>query len=179
MARAVLGRAHVAVFGHKTATITLTLLLVLPVPTSAQEPRPPEDSPDPSPTAKPSTWPPAWELALAAGAIGASNLADLRSTQELVAAGGHEAWNPGLYGRDAERIVPVKIAVIAGETGVFLAVRRRDKKAAWVFVAVIIAINVGLTIHNRRITNRLRAEQAGLATMPPPAGPSFQISFSW
>jgi hypothetical protein len=42
----------------------------------------------------------------------------------------------------------VKIAVMAGETGVFLVLRRRDKKAAWLWVAVVVAINLGLTIHN-------------------------------
>ncbi len=154
-------------WGHGV-TLGLVLLLALPAPGQAQE-RPPADPWGPSTLEVPKhPRAPLWETAVAAAAIGAANWADVASTQDLVAAGGREAWNPGLYGPRAERIVPMKLAVIAAETGVFYALRRRSRAAAWTWAAVVVVGNVLITRRNAEITDRLQA----------PA-PQLQVSWSW
>jgi len=162
-------RGHV--WGH--AGLLVALLVALPGPLGAQESSDPWAPPlleEPEPGLA------GWELPVATVAITGANWLDGWSTQELVAAGGHEAWNPRIFGRNGERIVPVKIAAVVGEVGVFYLLRRWRKEAAWVFVAGVVAITVGATIHNRRLTARLRADQLQAGPLPL-AG--FQVSFSW
>lgn len=156
-------RGHV--WGHGralTACVLAVLLVLLPAAAGAQEP-PPEEGPA------------AWELPVAAAAIAGANWLDVRSTQRLVAAGGVEAWSPGLYGPNAERIVPVRAAIVAGEVAAFHGLRKWRKEAAWAWVGVIVVGNVLLARRNARIIDRL---EAGHPT-PTAALPGLQISVSW
>lgn len=146
------GRGHVA--------LLLAVLVALPAPGRAQD-RPAERA--------------GWELPVATAAIAGSNWLDVRSSRRLVAAGGVEAWNPGLYGPDAGRILPVKAAVVAGEVGIFCALRKWRREAAWSWVAVIVVGNVLIARRNDRISDRL--EGGGPAPLLPPAG--VQIRVSW
>lgn len=170
--------------GRRAAGLALLLLLGPPAELLAQSA--PADPWGPPLEAPERSGPSLRETALAATAIGAANWADVRSTQQLIAAGGSEGWNPGLYGPSAERIVPIKVAVIAAEAGVFLALHRWRKEAAWTWVAVIVAGNVIATARNRRITDRLRAQQLALGAGDPRLAPAygpplagFRVSFSW
>jgi hypothetical protein len=93
---------------------------------------------------------------VAGAVIFAANAADIITTRRGIAAGGVEGWNPGLYGRYAERIVPVKLAISAGETAAFHFIYRRNKWLAWGMVAGVVVGNAYAAIHNERVTARLR-----------------------
>lgn len=89
------------------------------------------------------------ELVAAAGTIAVANWLDVVSTQECMALGASEEGNPWLFGEKAERIVPMKVAIIAAETAAFAALRRRSKKLAWAWVAGIVVANVIVYKHNK------------------------------
>lgn len=165
--------------GLAVVTAVLLVLVGLSRPASAQDAPRPLDPWGPPLEAPASSQPAAWELPLATVAITGANWLDVHSTQQLVAAGGREEWNPGLYGPRAERIVPVKMAVIAGETGIFCALRKWRKEAAWTWVAVVVVGNALLARRNDQITGRLQLQQGlepGVAAVPLSG---FQVSFSW
>jgi hypothetical protein len=96
------------------------------------------------------------ESLLALSLLGGANAADVASTQAVLHAGGAEAWNPGLYGPRAERIVPMKLAITAAEFGTFKLLRKKHKHAAWLWVAGVVAGNVVVVLHNRNVERRLR-----------------------
>lgn len=94
---------------------------------------------------------------VAAGAlIFGANYADAYTTHRVVAAGGYEAWNPGLYGLHGERVTPVKLAIAAAETGAFVWLRRKNKALAWAFVGGVVVGNAYLALHNERVRGRLK-----------------------
>jgi hypothetical protein len=99
------------------------------------------------------------ESLLAFTMLAGANEADAFSTQHVVSARGWEQSNPWMYGRHAERIVPVKLAVAAAETAVFIEMRRhkKTKKLAWVLVASIVAGNLYYAYKNEQLAGRLRS----------------------
>jgi hypothetical protein len=90
------------------------------------------------------------ESALALGLLGGSNLADYQTTRAALSrAGGVEL--SGFYGPQAQRMLPIKAALTVVETGAFVALRKHGhKRAAWVMVAGLVAVNVAASIHNGR-----------------------------
>jgi hypothetical protein len=96
------------------------------------------------------------ESLFAATLLIGGNAADVTSTQALVRAGGIEAWNPTLYGLHAERIVPVKAAITAGEMTMFHIVRKKNKKLAWAIVVGITVANAYAFHHNQQVTRRIK-----------------------
>ncbi len=96
------------------------------------------------------------ESILAFSLITGSNMADAVSTQHVVQAGGYEAHAPGLYGPGAERVVPVKLGISALETAGFVAIRKRHKHAAWVYVGAVVVANVIIARRNEGLADRLR-----------------------
>ena len=87
---------------------------------------------------------------LAASLMCGANYADYATTKQgLSVPGTHEA-NP-LIGAEGQRLEVVKISVTAAEVGIYQALRRRGhRRAAWVWVASVVAVNVGLAVHNSR-----------------------------
>jgi len=96
-----------------------------------------------------------WEAPVGAGLIVGANLMDVFTTRRMIAAGGREAFNPGLYGPEAQRIVPIKLAMAAAETGAFLWLQKRDKRLAWALVAGVVVGNAILAHHNQTVTRDL------------------------
>lgn len=94
------------------------------------------------------------ESLLALSLLGGANTADMVTTQHAMHNGGVEL-NSFIYGPHAERIVPVKVAVTAAETGVFILIRKKNKKVAWFYVVGVVAVNLYIAKHNNDLANRL------------------------
>lgn len=45
----------------------------------------------------------------------------------------------------------MKIAATLGETAVFLSLRKKHKKTAWIFVGVVVGVNLTTALHNRGV----------------------------
>jgi hypothetical protein len=92
---------------------------------------------------------------LAAGLLAGANYADLHTTQQALARCPACVESNPFIGSHGERLVPVKLAVVAAETAAFVAVRKRHKKTAWALVGVIVVTNLAIVHHNRQ-AGRLR-----------------------
>jgi hypothetical protein len=89
------------------------------------------------------------ETMLAFTLVAGSNAADVVSARSAIRAGGREYQAAWLYGQRAERIVPMKLVVVAAEVGVYKAIRKESKKAAWCWVAGVVAANLYVA-HRKR-----------------------------
>jgi hypothetical protein len=92
------------------------------------------------------------ESIAAAVLISAGNYADYSTTQSALARGGIES--NGIYGPSAERMAPIKVAAVALETGVFIALHKRNKTHAWIWAGTVVAANLVLAHHNNQVVRR-------------------------
>jgi hypothetical protein len=81
--------------------------------------------------------------------LAGANYADYSTTRAAIARGGVEA-NP-IFGRGAERLAPIKAAVVATETFGFYKIRKKHKVLAWVYVGAVVGVNVAIARHNSQV----------------------------
>ena len=97
------------------------------------------------------------ESMLAFTLLAGSNAADVVTTHQVIQAGGSERANPWLYGQHAERITPVKLTITVAETSVFVALHRKGhRKAAWAWVAGVVAFNLVQAHKNHQLALNLK-----------------------
>jgi hypothetical protein len=82
--------------------------------------------------------------------IGGANYADYHTSRDALRVPGAMEVN-GIVGPSGERLAPVKIGAVLAESAVFLAMRRHHKRAAWMFVAGVVGVNLALAYHNRNV----------------------------
>jgi len=90
------------------------------------------------------------ESLLAASLLVGANYADMHTTQRALALCPNCVEANPFIGPHAERLVPLKIAATALQTAVFVSIRKRHKKTAWGFVAVVVGGNLAIARHNSR-----------------------------
>lgn len=90
------------------------------------------------------------DSALAIGLLSGANYADLRTTRGALAHAEAREFNP-IIGAHGERLVPLKAVALGIETGVYLHLQRTGhRRGKWVWVAAVVAANLGLAAWNRR-----------------------------
>ncbi len=88
------------------------------------------------------------ESALAFGLLAGGNYADYRTTKDALAScQACKEANP-LIGAHGERLLAVKLGSLAAEQLTFEILRKKHKKAAWLFVAGTVAANLLIAKHN-------------------------------
>jgi len=100
------------------------------------------------------------ESLLAFTLITGANLGDAITTRQAISIGGQEQ-NP-IYGRHAERLVPIKLLTCAVETGIFLELHRHEKTktAAWFWVGGVVLVNIAATYQNMHQARIQRSNNA-------------------
>jgi len=86
------------------------------------------------------------ESLLAFTLMAGANYADHATTQAGLNRGAVEV-NPIMQGR----LTVGKMVVVGAETGIYLALRKKSKRAAWVWVASVVMVNVGVAVRNRGV----------------------------
>lgn len=87
------------------------------------------------------------ETLLALSLVAGSNIADYHTTRVGLNRPGNYEMN-GLIGSRGERLELVKCLATVAEMTIFLEIKKRNKKAAWVFVVGIVATNIAVSINN-------------------------------
>lgn len=81
----------------------------------------------------------------AAVLIAGANYADHATTERAIARGGVER---GVRGP------AIRIGMATLETAAFFALRKESKKAAWIYVGAVVAVNGAIALHNHKAMRR-------------------------